>query len=180
MYILLRDEEEAIRSGMEMRGYPVMTMPEDVYVGSPVAVVLLNPMLDEIRSEFEAIRLCGSATRVLVITDSRHGYLISKIFPEAYVICGDDGALCSSIEKAIIGKAREPGAVPRLTASERHLLHEIGYGMSNKELAARMNRSERTIRRIKESLLMKTGLVSSEQLLLYALYRINSRSSSRI
>ena len=50
--------------------------------------------------------------------------------------------------------------------------------MSNKELSERMGRSERTIRRIKESLFLKTGLVSSEQLLLYTLYRLNNRSSS--
>ena len=178
MYILLRHEEKEIRKGLEAHGYPVHVLPDDVYIGSPVAVILVNPTLDGIKAEADAIGGCCICTRIIVITDSCHGYLIGKLFPEVFVIPDNAPSLFSSIEKAIIGNARAGENMPELTDSELALLHEIGYGLSNKELACRLDKSERTIRRIKESLFLKTGLVSSEQLLLYTLYRLNNRSSS--
>ena len=173
MYILHRNENREIQEGMEKMGYPVRIMPNGVYVGAPLAVVLIDPMLDEIRSESDAIMYYDNGTRLVVISDCLHSFLIDKLFPESYVITHQDASICSSIERAIIGKIKASDTLPHLTETERIFLYELGYGTSNKELAARMNKSERTIRRIKESLLAKTGLVSSQQLFLYNLYRMH-------
>ena len=177
MYILLRDEITTLRKGLEDKGYPIQVLPKGAYFGHPAAIVLSDPSLDEIREEAEAIMYYSMGTRLIVITHSRHCYLIGKLFPGIAVIPDDSSDICTLIEKAIRHGRAHDDAPPKLTETELKLLHELGYGMSNKELSERMGRSERTIRRIKESIFLKTGLISSEQLLLYTLYRLNTRSS---
>ena len=67
----------------------------------------------------------------------------------------------------------------RFTEKEKRTLSELPYGLSAKELSQRLGISERSVRRMKERLMRKTGLVSSEQLLVYALLsgEISTRSS---
>ena len=54
---------------------------------------------------------------------------------------------------------------------ENIYLSECAYGITLKEICTNMNLSERTVRRIQEKLLNKTGLVSSKQLVAFAISR---------
>ena len=68
----------------------------------------------------------------------------------------------------------------RFTEKEKRTLMELPYGLCNKELSKRLGVTERSVRRMKEQLMKKTGLVSSHQLMVYALFssEINNHSSS--
>lgn len=54
------------------------------------------------------------------------------------------------------------------TPKEEMFLSELAYGMSMKEMKYELMMSERSIRRIKEKLLSKTGLSSTQQLAIFA------------
>ena len=57
-----------------------------------------------------------------------------------------------------------------LSQREIELIRQMRKGPSNKELSLSLSVSERTVRRIKESVFRKTGLVSGEQLAVFSVY----------
>lgn len=66
---------------------------------------------------------------------------------------------------------------PEFSVLERRLLHCLTYGFSTKELCQALEKSERSIRRIKNRLLEKTGLFSSQQLTVYAILSLYQNSA---
>lgn len=171
----MRNENERTREILESRGYSVCVMPSYVYYGAPVALILFFPTFDEIRKEADEITFNGLDTVLIVITEKRLCYLIERLFPESFIVALDPSFSIKELMMSI--QVRVEKETPFLTEREERVMKEVGFGMSNKEIAQRMNKSERQVRRIKESIFNKTGLVSSEQLMLYYLYRINTRSS---
>lgn len=71
----------------------------------------------------------------------------------------------------------EKKEVPRFSVLEKSLLHCLSYGFSTKELCLSLEKSERSIRRIKNKLLEKTGLFSSQQLAVYAILSLYQNSA---
>lgn len=66
---------------------------------------------------------------------------------------------------------------PAFTALEVKLLDLLSYGLCTKELCISLDKSERSIRRIKTKLLEKTGLFSTQQLVAYSLARKDQNSA---
>ena len=103
---------------------------------------------------------CASCSATLVIvTENLRVALLESAFPSSIVI-RDDWVIPENIEKR-----KEPFFSQR----EEKLLSELEYGLSTKELCQKMALSERSLRRMKEKLLEKTGLFSTQQLALYSL-----------
>ena len=180
MYILFRNEVSFLRKSLEEKGFPVVVLPEGSVYGSPRAVLLYRPSLSAIRDEISYLDYKDLGTRLIIVTDRDLAYLIQLLFPAVHaVLCIDSPTLAADVMKTASMRRGEEvrKKAPVLTDPERRLLEAMEYGVSNKELAVRMHRSERTVRRIKESLFVKTGLVSSQQLMLYSLFSVSTRSS---
>ena len=178
MYVLLRKEMPELRLLLEGRGYETVTMPGGAIYGSPRALMLVHPSLTEIAAESMAISYADTGTALVVIVEECEVFLVSVLFPRAIVLSCASATLYEDILMVLSGRyVMEERRAPLLTDPEKRLLYQLSYGITNKELAKRLMRSERTVRRLKESLYEKTGLVSSEQLMLYSLFSVNIRSS---
>lgn len=68
-------------------------------------------------------------------------------------------------------------SLPVFTSLEVRLLDLLSYGLCTKELCISLDKSERSIRRIKTKLLEKTGLFSTQQLVAYSLARKDQNSA---
>ena len=177
MYVMLRKEMPELRGFLEGRGYKTSVMPGLSLQGFPQALLLVSPSIVDISSELAAISQAERAVRLVVIVEEGEAFLVSTLFPDATVLIRTSRTLRDDIIRGLSGRRAMKDKAPLLTDPEKRLLHMLSFGVSNKELARRLERSERTVRRIKESLYEKTGLVSSEQLMLYSLFRLNTRSS---
>ncbi len=96
---------------------------------------------------------------LVIFTENFRIAFIESLFPGAIVVSG---------ERYVSDKERNSKS-PEFTKREELFLKELGYGLSTKELCQKMVMSERSVRRMKEKLLEKTGLFSSQQLGLYSL-----------
>ena len=156
--------------------YSVKVLPERSIVGSPAALVLFRPTLVDMLEEHRACLEKGVEPVTVAIVEPFRRLLFEAAFPYARII--DEGDKID-MERLLEWKSEKR---IRLTDKERRTLKELPYGLCCKELAQRLGVSERTVRRTKERLLHKTGLLTTGQLMIYALVseEINSRSSSRI
>lgn len=110
----------------------------------------------------------SSGGRVIVISEKFHSLLLASIFPELeFLESTDNLKLSDVIYKNVTFKMSEDGE--KITESERKVLKNLEYGMSDRELASSLNISLRTVKRRKENLLRKTGLCSTSLLSIYAL-----------
>ena len=154
-------------------GYSVRIVPGHEIVGKPSAIILYHPTLGELLEESRIIAAkCPEAVLAAVVEPFRR-LLVEAAFPDAVVM--DDS---ETIQPSLIFSSRKRKEI-RFTEKEKRTLSELPYGLSAKELSQRLGISERSVRRMKERLMRKTGLVSSEQLLVYALLsgEISTRSS---
>ena len=173
MYVMLREEMPELRRFLERRGYRTAVIP-DGPIGLSGALLLGHPSIAEILTEsFNA----GHSMRLIIIVDECEVFLVSTLLPDAVVLSHASKTLRNDIIRGLSGYCMNKRKAPLLTDPEKRLLHMLSFGVTNKELAKRLKRSERTVRRLKESLYEKTGLVSSQQLLLYSLFRLSTRSS---
>ena len=158
--------------------YRVRILPGDGIIGSPSVIVLPYPTLGDIIIEKLAEREKGVDPMIVAIAEPFRRLLIEAAFPDVIVIdsTGDASAFRSAVE------AGPRKRKIRFTEMEKRILRELPFGLCGKEIAQRLGVSERSVRRMKERLMQKTGLVSSGQLMIYALLSadISTRSSSRI
>ena len=136
-----------------------------------IALVLFHPTIWEMMEE-ERIAAEHGIVLVAVVEEFRH-ILYEALFPAAFIL--DDGDVLTP--EILRNKSRKE---IRFTEKEKRTLQELPYGLCSKELAVRLGVTERSVRRMKESLMRKTGLVSTSQLMIYALFlsRISNHSSS--
>ena len=169
--IIARTEIPALRESCP--GYRVNVVSGHEIRGNPDAVVVLHPTFGDMLDEERAIADSGSKATLVAIVEPFRRLLFEAVFPSAVIL--DDS---ERIGKEDL-RCREEKKI-RFTEKEKRTLKELPYGLCSKELAARLGVSERSVRRMKERLMRKTGLVSSEQLMIYALVavEISTRSSS--
>jgi DNA-binding NarL/FixJ family response regulator len=85
-----------------------------------------------------------------------------------------DPSLAGPLVSRAIGRAVEPPEPPRvarvaLSEREEHVLRSIAWGLSNKEVAAKLGLSVKTVESYKASGLQKLGLRTRAEILRYAL-----------
>ena len=161
------------------RDFEIMMLPHPVIIGHADFLILIQPLIGEILNEAEILE--GMNTHIIVFTESYREMLLKALFSSVSVINPEDrdaGEKLSDILKNEIHGQKEI----RFTENEKRTLAEMPFGLCNKELSKRLGMTERQIRRIKEHIMAKTGLVSSEQLLVYSLLRceLSTRSSLNI
>ncbi len=155
--------------------YNVRVLPGRSFVGSPFALILFHPTLVDMIEERKACQEKGIDPLTVAIVEPFRRLLFEAAFPYACII--DEG---DKLNPVMLSRKNREKQI-RLTDKEKRTLMELPYGLCCKELALRLGVSERTVRRMKEKLLRKTGLLTTGQLMIYALVseEINSRSSSR-
>lgn len=153
-------------------GYNVSIVHGHEIEGKPAAVVMHHPTIGDIIAEEKAIEESGNDALLIAIVEPFRRLLLEAVFPDAVFLDDKD-----HLEPSVFQRSEKKKV--RFTENEKRTLCELPYGLSSKELSLRLGLSERTIRRLKERLMNKLSLVSSEQLLIYALisYEINTRSS---
>ena len=109
----------------------------------------------------------NSQCRVVVIADKNKQSLLSGIFP--FIEYPDlDQPL--QFEGIVSGRTtyRRNVVKQSLNSKEGDVLDAMSYGLSQKEIADMLGTSIRTIRRIQERILIKTGLENTKQLGIYS------------
>ena len=124
------------------------------------------------------MKLKGRKILRIAIAEPYRELLFQAIFPSLYVINPHSSSAHSDLCSALSGERCERRI--RFTDSEKRILDEIQFGLTDKELSLRLSYSLRKVRRLKSTILSKTGLVASSQLSVYAfiLSELNTRSSS--
>ena len=79
--------------------------------------------------------------------------------------------LCGGITAAIQGCELQLAAIDRLSPREQRLVRELGCGLLNKEIAARLELSVATVETYRKSVAAKLGVSGSEPVRLATLYR---------
>lgn len=105
---------------------------------------------------------------IFVLASRFRETLAKAVVPRVVLI--DDGANSDEVVSMLERHAGCGGKAKRVfTRKEREVLEAMGYGLCNKEICQCLSISDRTVRRYKTKLLEKTGLLSTEQLCLFAL-----------
>ena len=151
---------------LRMRGsWIIDIVPPCCYTRRTDAVVIDSPTADELMDEIERAGMQICSPRIVAVCD-RYASLALRAFCRCAVsVCRDDGA--EGVAAAIAGRRNES---IDLSQREIELIRQMRKGPSNKELSLSLSVSERTVRRIKESVFRKTGLVSGEQLAVFSVY----------
>ena len=154
--------------------YSVHVVPGLAVTGRPYAIMLFHPTLMELADEVIAAE--GRGVRIIASVEPYRRLLFEALYPDVLIIDDSEMVSLPDLIDGFRGRKRI-----RFTDLEKRTLDELPYGLCSKELSKRLGISERSVRRTKQKLMMKTGLLSSEQLLIYALVQgeISTRSSSR-
>ena len=105
--------------------------------------------------------------RIVVFADSTKQSLLSGVFP---FIEYPDSNFPLQYEGIVTGRSTFKKKIDKknLSSKEGDVLDAMSYGMSQKEIASMLGTSVRTIRRIQERILDKTGLENTKQLSIYS------------
>ena len=145
-------------------------LPVGIFIGNADVSVICNPLLEELLLEVDKSRLVCPDIRIVVMGSIYIRLMAACLFDSVYI-----AENVEELERIIIEKSPVRRCI-KLTEKEKLFLSVMERGLSNSELTAVLNISERTVRRLKSRLLDKTGLVSSEQL---AVFSLVMNSSSR-
>jgi DNA-binding NarL/FixJ family response regulator len=80
-------------------------------------------------------------------------------------------SLCGGITAAMQGCELQLAAIDRLTPREQRLVRELGCGLLNKEIAARLELSVATVETYRKSVAAKLGVSGAELVRLATLHR---------
>ena len=80
-------------------------------------------------------------------------------------------SLCDGITTAMQGCELQLAAIDRLSPREQRLVRELGCGLLNKEIAARLELSVATVETYRKSVAAKLGVSGAELVRLATLYR---------
>ena len=130
-------------------------------------IILFKPSLIEIRDELSNLKNKKCKCNLVVIVPETHMLLLKNLYRELILIneCNID------LAESILRNDSEMRINENISFSSKEelFLREIAYGLNNKEIAYELMLSDRSVRRIKEKLLSKTGLSNTQQLMLYAI-----------
>ena len=130
-------------------------------------LLLFKPSLIEIKSELQNIERHKCNCIIVAIVPETHMLLLKNLYREVIVI---NECKLNEIEN-ILRNHSNSYEKEKISFSykEELFLREVAYGLNNKEIAYELMLSDRSVRRIKEKLLSKTGLSNTQQLMLYAI-----------
>ena len=159
--------------------YPFDDMPEDyrfakVFI-EPFPVIYSNTdiLVTDARSfavlaeDILTTHTINPDCRIVVISEKEKRPMIASLFPFAEFPL-DRGILAFEGIVTGSGTYRIRNKCNFYSDKEQKIMEAMSYGMELKDIAKKIGTSERTIRRIQNSLLEKTGLENHKQLGIYA------------
>jgi DNA-binding NarL/FixJ family response regulator len=135
---------------------------------APLAKVVILTTFDQDDYLFDALRAGAS------------GFLLKRCRPEeliaaVHIVAAGDALLSPTVTRRVIDRMAQPTAPPPgdaasvrlLTARERDVLHALGRGLSNREIATSLYIEESTVRTHVKRILMKLNLRDRIQAVIY-------------
>ena len=152
-----------------------------------VLLDLMMPQLDGL-GVLGQIRAVAPAARVIVLTSSEEearvvqamragaqGYLLktegaTAVLDAIRAVARGEVALAPRVARYLMHAMAQPPHYPEdaLSPREREVLHLLGHGLSNKQIAAQLGMAEKTARAHVSSILQKLGFAGRTQAALYA------------
>lgn len=139
----------------------------------PATIVVVLSVSDDPQDLFEAMR-CGA-----------QGYLIKNVDPDLWLeyltaLMQGDARISRGIAERILHEFMRETAVPSatlptLTSREKEILALVARGLANKEISARLNITEGTVKRHLENILAKLHLRNRVELAIFAVTRMFTR-----
>jgi two-component system response regulator NreC len=114
-----------------------------------------------------------AGARGYVLKQSSSADLLSAVRAVAAGLCYLDPAVTGKLVGGYAGRSPEAGAEPKEDVSEREeeVLRQIARGYSNKEIAARLSLSVKTVEAHKANGMRKLGLTARNDIVNYAIFR---------
>lgn len=132
--------------------------------------VCIKPKIKEFKEIIENLMVVNKNIKVVVFVPMTCFYMLKSLFPNCFLYTEEKLSNLREILEELNNIENYDTYEPiEFTVKEEMFLSELAYGLSNKELCSQLMMSDRSVRRLKEKLLSKTGLSSTQQLALYAL-----------
>lgn len=132
-------------------------------------LVWYEPKINILQDDINSVLRMNNKVKIILFVPEIHFYLVKSLFPSCYIFDLSRGDSLLEIIDEIKSKEGFKYEKINFTEKEELFLSELAFGLSNKELCYQLMMSERSVRRMKEKLLSKTGLSSTQQLVIYAL-----------
>ena len=151
----------------EYMGLRIIIKPFPIFFSNIDILITDSSSLPLLVEDVVQTRRINEKCRVVVMGEGYKEPLIRSLFP--FVEFPDEERPLT-FESIITGRNTNKGFIEKRlpkTRYEYEVLNGISYGLSQKEMAAKYGRSERSIRRIQNKLVKKTGLENARQLGIY-------------
>lgn len=143
---------------------------ETLMLKRDVSIVLINPSIIQNRlKEFTNLKKQYSETRWIGIIYAYYDNLILKQFDNLFPITEDVSKIIRIINKICNNKTTAQQQNEQLTERETDVLKWLAKGLSNKEIADKLNVSIHTINTHRKNIMDKTSIRSLAGLTVYAI-----------
>lgn len=142
---------------------------EILYLKNEISVVLINPSMVQNRlNEYCKIKKQCTGIFWIGIVYSFFDTSILKLFDDTFLITDDISIVVQKINKIYNGNTQNLSDDDYLSEREIEVLKWLAQGLSNKEIADKLNLSIHTINTHRKNIMDKTGVRSLAGLTIYA------------
>lgn len=142
---------------------------ETILLKKNISIVLINPGIVQNRlKEFASLKRQYSETRWIGIIYAYYDNSILKQFDNLFSITEDISKIIRIINKIYNNKASAKNQNEQLTERETDVLKWLAKGLSNKEIADKLNVSIHTVNTHRKNIMDKTSIRSLAGLTVYA------------
>lgn len=142
---------------------------ETILLKKNISIVLINPGIVQNRlKEFASLKRQYSETRWIGIIYAYYDNSILKQFDNLFSITEDISKIIRIINKIYNNKASAKNQNEQLTERETDVLKWLAKGLSNKEIADKLNVSIHTVNTHRKNIMDKTSIRSLSGLTVYA------------
>ncbi len=142
---------------------------EILYLKNEISVVLINPSMVQNRlNEYCKIKKKCNGIFWIGIVYSFFDNSILKLFDDTFFITDDISIVVQKINKTYNGNTPDLSDDEYLSEREMEVLKWLAQGLSNKEIADKLNLSIHTINTHRKNIMDKTGIRSLAGLTIYA------------
>ncbi|HBG69802.1 MAG: hypothetical protein A2W93_00290 [Bacteroidetes bacterium GWF2_43_63] len=143
----------------------------DLFLGAdPEAVVIINPAMVQFnQKDFQALKIQRYNVRWMALATAFYDQQLMTLFDGIIGINDSPGAILQSVRKLFSADIQlKQTAETALSERETDVLKLLAVGMSNKEIADKLNISINTVISHRKNLTQKTGIKTVSGLTIYA------------